>query len=101
MEINKQQVIEDYFRAYQKHNDFGLGDVMLGGIPPNIIDHYPSFKKWVLEKMEEKGYRLNVFNGRAVHWGSDYTPLLIEDGEITLAAVKAATRYWREKNADK
>ena len=90
---------EKYFRAYRKHNDFGLGDVKLGGILPNITQHYPDFKKWVLEKMEGEGYEPEIEEGK-FYWvlGNNAEPAEeIKDNEILRAAVIAATRYFEAK----
>ena len=80
---------------------------------PNINQAFPDFKKWVLEKMEGEGYKLEVDPVYdEVDWFSmklltrknneeqSKSKLLVEptkDNEILEAAVVAATRYWEGK----
>ena len=122
---NKQKVIDDYFKAIAKRfrkiniggyvddvspdeadavwipNEQGGEWVRIDVTCPNIIDHFPSFKKWVIEKMEDAGVIL-TFGNKYVIWAKNFDDYIepIKDNEITLAAVISATGYWRnyEKN---
>jgi hypothetical protein len=117
---NKQKAIENYFKAMDGwHLEDGIwvnakGEslgVVMGGEFPDIIDHFPSFKKWVLERMEGEGYKLSLTTYHYsdgpkdddVEWwpakgnGTTVYCETLEDNEITLAAVEAATQYWEKK----
>lgn len=77
---------------------------------PNILESFPAFKEFVLERMEGGGYSYYIADvmseasgyewGKELSWQnkghSEYNELII-DNEILKAAVIAATRYWEEK----
>ena len=126
---NKQKAIEQYFLAlgWEKRekiltsdDNFDEGRIIdritrwfnpdglhMGRDLPDLIDHFPSFIKWVIQKMEGEGFSLYM-SPNALAWREDDAPFGcrhshqdIKDNEITLAAVIAATRVWESKNADK
>jgi hypothetical protein len=99
-------ITEKYFKAlglaefYDAQWNFIGADGDLYNTFPNITQHYPDFKKWVLEKMEGDGYEFTL-NGGMIGWIGDRSFSHIKgvkDNEILLAAVIAATRYWKGKN---
>jgi hypothetical protein len=121
--MNKQQAIEEYFKALGFK--WGVLPKMLHGTEkdvwcwmskkegyktqfkelPNITQHYPDFKKWVLDKMEGEGMRFEIvgyvaqfYKGSALFFDKDTVAYEeIKDNEILEAAVIAATRYWEGK----
>ncbi len=70
---------------------------------PNILEHYPDFKKWVLEVMEGEGYGYSI--DYCFQWGNEFSDNArlkfireeIKSNNILHAAVIAATRYFEEK----
>ena len=99
-------MVERYFRALGwERKCITLGGSMdwrspngvnYGAELPNILEHFPSFKKWVLEEMEKRGYKLVV----STLWSSWYAgaenPVYetkIKDNEVLEAAIIAATNY--------
>ena len=71
---------------------------------PNITESFSAFKKWVIEEMDRRGWKLTN-SGRFVQWmpkksqpvGGLYEE--IKDNEILSAAVIAATEYLGSENA--
>ena len=73
----------------------------------DLTQSYPDFKKFVLEKMEREGFRMNIVHQNQTsrglvpicQWlGIHPDPIEeIKDNEILEAAVIAATEYWRQK----
>lgn len=104
----KSEAIEKYFLSigrcedWKHHHTGEKVNVFIGDdgdwyyVFPDIIDHYPSFKKWVLERMEGEQIHPVISLGRWF-WVPSMDGLLVEDikdNEITLYAVIAATRYF-------
>jgi len=68
---------------------------------PNIREHFPSFKQFVLEEMERRGLYLDVFDGDCARWRNDngcIASAIIKDNEILSAAIEAAISYLEEQN---
>lgn len=75
---------------------------------PNITQHYPDFKRWVLLEMGRRNVKLHVTMKRVGwHYFGDNIPLMekmrgfsseIKDNEILEAACEAATHYLEGKN---
>lgn len=123
MSDKKQQAIEAYFRKMGWRQialrDYGDGRKVLEGhqphqkdyevfsAVPDIIDHFPSLIRYVLEDMGKKGFVLTIINygtgeswARWSHFDLDkHVEEKIQDNEITLAAVQGATRVLKGKNA--
>jgi len=139
-EVIERDIVEDYFRAVGWVIENELNDdpaldrmnhllfqwIAPDGVRrkklPNITQHYPDFKLWVLEDMEAEGFHPHLTlddtivsdgmggetDGPAILlwvWGHETKPTAqieqeVEDNEILCAAVVAATRYFEQKNTD-
>jgi len=117
---------ERYFRAlgWKTHEiDFGYGLQrcweMLDGKQypeetlPNITEHFPSFRQYVIEEMERRGWRLDITtyifsdrkeSERHVEWFHDVEIVVyeapIKDNEILSAAIEAAYEYLKKEKED-
>lgn len=113
--MTKQQKIERYFKALGWTYDCNargryfwwmpsnppLAQILYGLELPNILDHYPSFKKHVVEVMGEKGYSYSIdeFHKEPItfEWfkfgATTSYKKEIADNNITEAAVISATEY--------